>query len=201
MVSNLPKNAGPPPARLAGRKGLVCQGFTDEDAIMKRFILLALSVLALDASDVSGQLIFGCDAGLHGSQVVPPTNSQGGGSFDFTFAACPGCYDCETGALVDSLAMVFYYEGLSGPPTGAALFAGDRGANGPLFLEITNSSFVSGDTMYVQIPPEQCYRFYDSAYVIVTTAAYPDGEIRGQLFCHVDPVLSRSWGALRVAFR
>jgi hypothetical protein len=68
-------------------------------------------------------------------------------------------------------------------------------------LEITNSSFASGDTIFVRILPEECYWFDRSAYVLVKTAAYPDGEIRGQLYCHVAPVLSESWGSVRVAFR
>jgi hypothetical protein len=118
------------------------------------------------------------------------------------FAACAGCYDCPTGALEDSLAVVLHYQLLAGSPTGAALYAGSAGENGTLFKTLTADYFASGDTMYVRIAPGDCGMLMGgSTYVVIATDAYPDGEVRGQLDCFITPVMDRSWGSIRTLFR
>jgi len=180
-----------------GRWGSIQEGPT-----LRLCILFLAVLLAVHVPRAYGQLIFGCDASLHGSRVVPPTNSPGGASFEFTFAACAGCYDCVTGSTVDSLAVIFRYQLLAGTPTGASLFAGEPGVNGVFLRRMASGYFASGDTLYVHIIPDECDDFtYGSTYVVIETDVYPSGEVRGQLRCHVSPVVEESWGFLRSLYR
>jgi hypothetical protein len=122
-------------------------------------------------------------ATLDGARQVPPVLT---GASGFAFLA-----------LSDDqreLQITLSASGLSGPPSGAHLHVGATGIVGPAFLNLAPGPFALPLTAIltpVQIVPQPFYgieTFDDAvsallsgnAYLDVHTAAFPDGEIRGQ---------------------
>jgi hypothetical protein len=76
--------------------------------------------------------------------------------------------------------------GLSGPITSAQLHTGALGSNGPIVALL--DSFVNGNSIVCEIGDSAF--IYDliagNVYLIISTSAYPDGEVRAQLYLQSD---------------
>jgi hypothetical protein len=123
-------------------------------------------------------------ASLTGSQVVPGALTGGTGTATFALSE-------------DQTRLTFNLDAsnLSGLPTGASIHIGPVGANGPAVFDLSTTMFdraLSGTLTAADLRPQPIagvVTFADAvdallsgnAHVIVTTAALPAGEIRGQL--------------------
>ena len=122
-------------------------------------------------------------ATLDGARQVPPVPT---GASGFATLALRG----DQRQIQVTLAA----SGLSGPPTEAHLHVGATGIKGPAFLNLAGGPFALPLTVLltpVQVLPQPFYgieAFEDAvdallsenAYLDIHTAAFPDGEIRGQ---------------------
>jgi hypothetical protein len=110
-------------------------------------------------------------AQLKASAVVPSANSVATGTFTATF-------DSETNAMTYTLK----FEQLTGPAASAHIHGpADRGANALVVLPLGNNP-VSPVTGSVTLTAGQTKDLHaNKLSVDVHTAAYPGGEIRGQI--------------------
>ena len=134
-----------------------------------------------------------CEVDLSGEQVVPPTPSPAEG-FAYGTDGVYGEFDLAGSILF-----------LVSPPIAVELRVGAAGENGRLFYTIPNlRSNQGGFWFHVQIPLDEA--IVDSIrlgyfHLVVTTQAFPDGEIRGQISCRPDPTNPTTWGRLKAIFR
>lgn len=131
------------------------------------FAALMVSLAALPAAAA----IVTFTATVDGDQQVPPAATAGTGVLDAT-------YDTDTRILSWTLV----YGGLTGPPT-AAHFHGpaDIGVNAGVVVGF-EGALASPLTGMATLAPDQAQQLLDGLwYVNVHTAAFPGGEIRGQL--------------------
>jgi len=124
---------------------------------------------------------------ISGGQQVPLVETQGYGIADLT-------YDPDTRILTWTVT----YNGLSGPIT-AAQFHGpaqpSKNAPGLVSLTKQGSPMESPITGSATLTAEQSRQFAAGQwYIGITTAAHPDGEIRGQV---LTPVPERARGRRR----
>lgn len=110
---------------------------------------------------------------LTGTEVTPPSNS-GGIAF--------GGIHFPTGS--DEIVYAFLVRGLSGPITSAAIYEGQPGQIGALVTALPNvfGNMLSGLIELDELAPdflEKCRN--GEYYALIKTAAFPDGEVRGQL--------------------
>lgn len=110
---------------------------------------------------------------LTGKEMVPPTNSPG---------VVFGGLHFPTGA--DDVYVSFAVTGLSGPITGASICEAGLGANGPTVIDIPSQAPGTITTIFEldEVPTD----FFQKCtagkyYVVAKTAAFPAGEVRGQL--------------------
>jgi hypothetical protein len=135
-------------------------------------------------------------AHMDGAQVVPSTSSEATGRISCGWRVDEFTYprDC---------AFHIRYDSLSGPVTGVFVMRGAVGENGTV-LDTLASGPVASDT-YVgrAYSGEDLWLFHEGLlYAVITTAAFPNGEVRGQFVDETDlPVESVGWGRLRGLFR
>lgn len=140
-------------------------------------VYVSVSTAAYPLGEVRGQVVAETDLEfrgvLTGAEVVPPTNSQG---------VVFGGLHFPTGA--DDVYVAFAVTGLSGPMTGASICEAEPGANGPTVIDIPTQ--VPGTLTGIFETDEVPTDFFQKCmagkyYVVVKTAAFPAGELRGQL--------------------
>ncbi|WP_353645410.1 CHRD domain-containing protein [Mesorhizobium sp. WSM2239] len=130
---------------------------------------LAISAAIFAASPALAEMVK-MSATLDAAQVVPPNDSAGQGTADITF-------DTES----KKLDWTIEYSGLTGDAT-AAHFHGPapKGENAGVAVPIEDTT--SGATGTATLTDAQAADLVAGRYYVnIHTAAYPDGEIRGQV--------------------
>ncbi|MBL7826255.1 MAG: CHRD domain-containing protein [Saprospiraceae bacterium] len=137
----------------------------------------SLSTTAHPDGELRGQFICETDLDykgiLTGSEVVPVTPST---AFGF------GGLHFPTGS--QDLVYAFLVDGLSSPITSASLYYGNPGENGTLVYSFPSFflNFIQGVVHMADLPADFLREAREGKYyVMVNTANYPDGEIRGQI--------------------
>jgi hypothetical protein len=138
------------------------------------FILCALWLLSTASTAQSPQFFF--YATLKGAEETPAVPSAGTGLLTLRF-----------NADLDTIQVSGMLLSLEGALTGLELRAGARGEDGPVLIDL--SPMATGRKIEGKIPatPDVAARlFQNKVYVSARTAAFPDGEIRGQLIPETD---------------
>lgn len=137
----------------------------------------SVSTTANPGGEIRGQFICETDLDyrniLQGSEVVPASGSN---AFGF------GGLHFPTGSR--DLVYAYLVDGLSGPITEAALYLGDPGENGTLVYQFTDFflNFIQGIAHLDDLPTNFLRDAREGKYyVVVKTANFPNGEIRGQV--------------------
>ena len=137
----------------------------------------SVGTTAHPGGEIRGQFICETDldyrAILQGSEVVPSSNSNAYGFGGLHF---------PTGS--DDLVYAFLVDGLSSPITAAVLYLGKPGENGTPVYEFTSifQNFIQGVVKMDDLPANFLRDAREGEYyVLVKTANFPDGEIRGQV--------------------
>lgn len=137
----------------------------------------SVGTTAHPGGEIRGQFICETDLDyrtiLQGSEVVPSSNSN---AFGF------GGLHFPTGS--DDLVYAFLVDGLSSPITEAALYLGKPGENGTMVYPFTSifQNFIQGVAEMDDLPANFLRDAREGEYyVLVKTANFPDGEIRGQV--------------------
>jgi len=142
---------------------------------MKKSILilatLLLGVLQSKAITFKGHLLF--TSKLNGAQVVPSVSSNANGVSSFML-----------NKMRDSLTINLSMIGLSGPAVNVSIYEGNEGINGSSLIDLT--SFLNGNKLTTDLTGTNVTAIIsklmsDNLYLLVTTAANPLGEIRGQI--------------------
>ncbi len=131
--------------------------------------------------EIRGQLVlheggFFMNAMLNSGQEIPPavTNAHGSASF--------WVEDITSATLHYSLVV----DGLSGPITGAHIHQGIAGETGGVVADLSGNvdgNKISGQLSLLTASPDFLRNaIQGKTYVNVHTAAYPNGEVRGQIF-------------------
>ena len=140
-------------------------------------VYVNIQTSAHPAGEIRGQFAGESDINLRiemtGAQAVPANNSTGIGVGGLHFPT--GSHEVDYAILV---------QGLSGPVTGAAIYEGEPGENGTLVVDMPG--LVGGEILLGLIEDgvviadfiQKCIE--GKYYAVVKTAAYPDGELRGQ---------------------
>jgi hypothetical protein len=146
-----------------------------------RLLIVAFSGLIV-AKNVSADLV-SLDANLDPFQEVPPHNTPGYGSADFTL-------DTSTGILSINAGTGIYADLLAGAST-VRLQDAAVGANGPTQFTFTldtpgnTSGTFSGSGTLVGGAITDALN--GNTYINITDSVYPSGEIRGQIFVVPEP--------------
>jgi hypothetical protein len=147
---------------------------------MKKNILLLIVAVTTSFNVLSitltENLLF--SSKLEGSAVVPSVTTDGNGVASLML-----------NATRDSLSINLSFVGLSGPATSVQLFTGVEGANGSLLIDLTpaiSSGKLSTLLVGANVTSNIGNLFNENIYVLVATAAYPNGEIRGQVLLETD---------------
>jgi hypothetical protein len=133
--------------------------------------------------------------------LVPPLESEARAEFYGTFDNCGPCTPERDQTFSIS---VHDLVGFSGPPSAVRLHSGRPTENGPLIYD-----WPIPDPTHAALPfdvtfgSEYCAELSDTLlYVVIATAAHPEGEARGQLlYEQASPILKMTWGRIRVLFR
>ncbi|MCE3229443.1 MAG: hypothetical protein K0S32_3994 [Bacteroidetes bacterium] len=137
------------------------------------FILATLLLGALQSKAITfkGHLLF--TSKLDGAQVVPAVSSGANGVASVFLKQTR-----------DSLTINLTVIGLSGPGVNVSLYQGNEGTNGSLLMDLTpflNGNKLSADLAGANVTSILPKLMSDNLYLLVTTAANPTGEIRGQV--------------------
>jgi hypothetical protein len=132
------------------------------------------------------------EAALDGTQVVPPTPSSGTAQVTWYW------WDEDRTTFVS-----LEYSGLSDSVTGAFAAVGSDSQNGPILRTFATSYFPTGWSFDVPWTYDDYEPLMDTtAYVVITTKAYPSGEVRGRFIPNHLPATKRvTWGSMRSSFR
>jgi hypothetical protein len=132
------------------------------------------------------------EAELSGANVVPATESQG--------SAFVAWYWTEESEVSD---VYISYGNLSGTVTGAYVAKGTDSENGPVVRTLASSYFSSPLSMTVEaLASDRALLEADSVYVVITTTAYPNGEVRGRFVeSHAPATREATWGSVRASFK
>ncbi|MEO6190051.1 MAG: CHRD domain-containing protein [Saprospiraceae bacterium] len=108
---------------------------------------------------------------LNGANQIPANASKGIGLGVLRFSSNLTRFNYQ-----------IFYTGLSGPPTGAHIHKGNDSTNGPVLIPLTTTNIITGDITDQIATLETFFTFLDvGIYVNIHTAAFPNGEIRGQI--------------------
>ena len=131
----------------------------------------AICVLPLLTVDVSAD-IFNFSATIDESQEVPPSGSSGTGSAIIVF-------DDVTNQLDWNIS----WSGLTGPAVGMHFHNAPAGINGPVVINIGSISGLTSPSIgSTVISASIANELFDhNLYINIHTAAFPGGEIRGQV--------------------
>lgn len=171
-----------------------------------RFRPLGLLALALAAAATlfppaaSAQL---CDTYLahaKAAALVPPSLSGASAVFWGEFDSCGPC-PWESGP--NFTIQVYEVTGFTGPPTAVRVHSGVDTENGPTLYEWPIPAESLSLPFQVTFSPGDCEAIVDTLlYVVLATAAHPEGEARGRIiYQQASPVESMSWGRVRMLFR
>jgi hypothetical protein len=127
---------------------------------------IACGLVLLLATESRAQSIFGAE--LDAASVVPPTNSTAGAFGNFTLDA--------TDALVCTVKSWL----VTG--TGASIHVGAVGVNGALIVSLSGGPSVWTGTSATLSAADKLSLRSGDFYVEIDSAAFPAGELRGQLF-------------------
>ncbi|TNE52589.1 MAG: CHRD domain-containing protein [Bacteroidetes bacterium] len=137
----------------------------------------SVSTTVHPGGEIRGQFICETDLEypniLRGSDVVPASGSS---AFGF------GGLHFPTGS--DDLVYVYLVDGLSGPITEAGLYLGNPGENGTLVYSFTGfyQNLIQDVASLDDLPASFLRDAREGKYyVLVKTANFPDGEVRGQV--------------------
>ncbi len=140
-------------------------------------VYATVSTNANPGGEIRGQFVCETDLDyrtvLTGAEVVPAASSSGFGFGGIHFPT--GSDDVVVALLVD---------GLSGPITGAGIYSGSPGENGILIHSLTQFflNFIQEKIELSELPADFFRNAREGKYYIqVNTAAYPNGELRGQV--------------------
>ncbi len=117
-------------------------------------------------------------ATMDGQQAIPAvsTSARGIGSF---------MLNKERNSISVNISLAM----LSGTPTNVSIYQGAEGTNGSLFLDLTSfigSNRIATTISGTDVTANLAKYFNDELYVLVKTAANPNGEIRGQIKLETD---------------
>lgn len=152
--------------------------------LINRFLFISIVVFSAfavitcqknDDDQNNGSTMFAISGNASSSQVVPPV--AGGGTATIT-----GTYNSGNGQMITTTT----WTNLSGVPTSGGFYVGAVGVNGSLIgdfwslgTELTTSGTFSDTTT---LTAEQATELGNgNLYYSLATAAYPNGEVRGQL--------------------
>ncbi len=135
------------------------------------FATILWCVIQAQAITFRENLLF--SAKMEGAQVVPAvaTNAKGIASLMLNKTR-------------DSIAVNMSFNGLSGIPTSVWLYQGPAGSNGVQLIDLT--AYLTGNRIAMHlngasVSGNMANLFKEQIYVLVSTAANPTGEIRGQV--------------------
>jgi len=156
--------------------------------------LIALLGIALSAQAVHANTYLYTSA-LNGFQEVSATPSQGVGVIQLTL---------DDSALTASGTGVVFF--IAGPPTGFDIHNAPFGSNGPQILNIGPGGISGVNINFTQTLPDlttfnSLKSILDArnGYFNIDTAAFPGGEIRGQIAPVPEPIAIASLGVGLVA--
>jgi hypothetical protein len=134
---------------------------------------------------------------MDGGSVVPPTGSSATAtlSIDFLTDEYSDPHWCSFEAL---------YEGLSSRPTGLSIRKSPPGENGSVLYTLVSGYFDSPTHggFPMALADLRLLQSSDSLYAIVSTEAFPDGELRGTFQDETElPISKTSWGRVRALYR
>src|SRR4051812_25978817 len=137
------------------------------------FILATVLLVAFQSKVIvfKGHLLF--TSKLDGAQVVPAVASNASGVASFMLSK-------TRDSITINLSMI----GLSGAAVNVGLYQGDEGSNGSLLLDLT--AFLNGNRLTTDLTGTTAKSHItefmgDNLYLLVKTAANPNGEIRGHI--------------------
>jgi CHRD domain len=145
---------------------------SDVAAVKAGGVYYQVESAAYPGGEIRGQLVpalavFSCV--LDGAQAVPPAASS-----------ATGCGWLELDPIASSLSFEVGVTGLSGPVTGAHFHAGVAGDAGPVVAAVTGGPALwTGAVSLGSAEVDALYR--GGLYFDVATAAFPLGEVRGQV--------------------
>ena len=144
---------------------------------MKKFLPVVLIMFSL----VSARADQAFSISLDGLQEVPPNASPGSG-FGTAF------YDSTLGTISLSIS----FSGLVSPSTAAHIHTNVPGVAGPVIVDLFPITTLGGTSGTISGPlpfpaAHVANLLADKTYVNIHTAAFPGGEIRGQLIAVPEP--------------
>ncbi len=169
--------------------------------------VLVLGLFLPVLSHGSDNCIYGAD--LFGRNVVPPAESEGYAYVEGWFVEPlmgTNCYTSDPdSAHVD---WTIHFELRIIQPTEGALLRvylgrGEAGETGEIVRELFGSDVDFPAEVEFVFDPADCEALRGRGlFVLVTTEAYPEGELRGAIedTC-ADPTERRSWGRIRTGYR
>jgi hypothetical protein len=131
---------------------------------------------------------------LDARQVVPPTDSDGAGWLQILLLRPEGVDGCTYHAC---------YHDLDDSVTTVTICQADSGANGPVLHTLFTGGFACGSEVsatgwsWDEIGLAEAGQLY----VLVSTLAHPEGELRGQLHLRFNPIRDISWGSVKTTYR
>jgi hypothetical protein len=142
------------------------------------FILsvLLVNALPLKAISLKGNLLF--TSTLDAQQVLPSTNSS-----------AKGVASLMMSKNRDSVTINMSLINLSSTITSVGLYYGSANVNGTLVMSLTtflNGNKLTTDLTGLSVSNNRTKFFNEDLYILVTTSAYPNGEIRGQVKLETD---------------
>lgn len=164
------------------------------DALLRGDLYVNVRTLAWPAGEIRGQVGPSTFRTLLvGSRVLPAVSTPGSGSAVVSVDAAQ-----------ETIGFTLDVANLSGPPTGARLHVAPSGMNGPAVFDLSTTAFdrsISGTLTAANLrsqPLAGVTGFADvvdallrgDAYLTVSTASFPMGEIRGDLGVSRAPVSS-----------
>lgn len=147
---------------------------SEKDTLWEQGMYVNVHTSANPGGEVRGQIIpqnIALSARLSGSEMVPPVSTGASGLATFALHSD------------NSMSYDLCVSGISG--TAAHVYVGDEGSNGTLLFSLSGGPTSWTGTSASSLV-DQNEAFNSGLYVVVESAAFPNGEIRGQ----IEPVSS-----------
>jgi hypothetical protein len=173
----------------------VCRRPQNKEMKMRRcwFFCAVLLVTSASAS-LANPSDWTDSVNLDAQRVVPPTDSHGTGLLEI-FLMRPEGGDGSTYTAC--------YHDLDDSVTTVTICHADSGANGPVLHTLFTGGFVCGSAAPATgwSWDEIGWAEAGQLYVLISTLAHPEGELRGQLHLRANPIRYISWGSVKTAYR
>ena len=140
-------------------------------------------------------------ADARASALVPPSQSEAHAVVSGQFlGSCSSCPDHPGEPLTIQVTAA---TGFTASPTVVRVHTGTATENGPLLYEWAIPQDDPTRAFQVDFEPAHCAALDDTLlYVVLATAAHPEGEARGRIVLEVaSPIETMTWGRLRAIFR